>query len=92
VNASISRRIAEELAVREAQFSGAISLLDGGATIPFIARHRKAVTGALDDSQMRLLEERLHCLRELEERRQVILASIEEQGNCHPTCGGTLAL
>ncbi len=77
---TISQRIAEELAVREAQVNAAIGLLDEGATVPFIARYRKEVTGELDDSQMRHLEERLHYLREMEERRDTILGSIEEQG------------
>ena len=77
---TISQRIAEELAVREAQVNAAIGLLDEGATVPFIARYRKEVTGELDDSQMRHLEERLHYLREMEERRTTILGSIEEQG------------
>ena len=81
---SISQRIAEELAVREAQVNAAIGLLDEGATVPFIARYRKEVTGELDDSQMRLLEERLHYLRDMEERRSTILASIEEQGKLTP--------
>ncbi len=81
---SISQRIAEELAVREAQVNAAIGLLDEGATVPFIARYRKEVTGELDDSQMRLLEERLHYLRELEDRRSTILASIEEQDKLTP--------
>jgi len=77
---TISQRVAEELSVREAQVSAAIALLDEGATVPFISRYRKEVTGGLDDSQMRQLEDRLHYLRELEERRQTILANIEEQG------------
>jgi len=81
---TISQRIAEELAVREAQVRAAIQLLDDGATVPFIARYRKEVTGALDDSQMRRLEERLHYLRDLEERRTAILASIDEQGKLSP--------
>jgi uncharacterized protein len=81
---SISQRIAEELAVREAQVNAAIRLLDEGSTVPFIARYRKEVTGELDDSQMRLLEERLHYLRELEDRRGTILASIEEQDKLTP--------
>ncbi len=80
MNKSISLRIAEELAVREAQVDAAIKLLDDGATVPFIARYRKEVTGSLDDTQLRQLAERLHYLRELEERRTIILASIEEQG------------
>ncbi len=81
---SLSRRIAQELDVREAQVNAAIELLDGGATVPFIARYRKEVTGALDDSQLRRLEERLHYLRDMEDRRGAILASIEEQGKLTP--------
>src|SRR5438445_1126951 len=76
----ISLRIAEELGVREQQVAAAIALLDGGATVPFIARYRKEATGALDDAQLRTLEERLRYLRELEERRAVILESIRTQG------------
>ncbi|GHD21870.1 RNA-binding transcriptional accessory protein [Halioglobus japonicus] len=81
---SIPQRIAEELSVREAQVNAAIGLLDEGATVPFIARYRKEVTGALDDTQMRNLEERLHYLRDMEERRETILASIDEQGKLTP--------
>ncbi|MEV2265448.1 Tex family protein [Nonomuraea africana] len=77
---SIHQRIAEELGVREGQVQAAVDLLDGGATVPFIARYRKEVTGALDDAQLRTLEERLRYLRELEERRTAILESIESQG------------
>ncbi|WP_417548364.1 Tex family protein [Marinobacter segnicrescens] len=77
---SIPGRIAEELGLREQQVNATIALLDEGATVPFIARYRKEVTGALDDSQLRTLEERLRYLRELEERRETILKSIEEQG------------
>ncbi len=84
MNNSISRRIAEELAVGEHQVNAAIGLLDEGATVPFISRYRKEVTGALDDTQLRQLEERLHYLREMEERRGAILASIEEQGKLTP--------
>ncbi|WP_328187467.1 Tex family protein [Marinobacter sp. OP 3.4] len=76
----IPARIAEELGVREQQVNATIALLDEGATVPFIARYRKEVTGALDDSQLRNLEERLRYLRELEERRDTILKSIDEQG------------
>src|SRR4051812_15887430 len=78
--ASISQRIAGELNAKEWQVQAAIDLLDGGATVPFIARYRKEATGALDDAQLRTLEERLNYLRELEERRTVILNSIREQG------------
>ena len=77
---SISLRIAEELAVKENQVLAAVGLLDEGATVPFIARYRKEVTGMLDDTQLRQLEERLYYLRELEERRATILGSIIEQG------------
>ena len=76
----ISLCIAEELGVREPQIAAAISLLDGGATVPFIARYRKETTGALDDAQLRVLEERLRYLRELDERRGAILDSISQQG------------
>jgi uncharacterized protein len=77
---SIHDRIAEELGVRERQVTAAVELLDGGATVPFIARYRKEVTGTLDDAQLRTLEERLRYLRELEERRTAILDSIRQQG------------
>jgi len=76
----IIKRIAAELGVRESQVRAAVDLLDGGSTVPFIARYRKEVTGTLDDAQLRTLDERLRYLRELEERRAAILASIEEQG------------
>src|SRR5579864_1809509 len=76
----ISRKIAEELGVRGGQVTAAIDLLDGGATVPFIARYRKEATGALDDAQLRTLEERLRYLRELAERRAAILESIRAQG------------
>ncbi len=77
---SINQRIAEELNVAERQVIATVELLDGGATVPFIARYRKEVTGALDDTQLRTLEERLRYLREMEERRKAILESIREQG------------
>ena len=77
---SINERIATELAVKPWQVEAAVGLLDGGATVPFVARYRKEVTGTLDDTQLRTLEERLRYLRELEERRKVILESIESQG------------
>ncbi|MFC7326147.1 Tex family protein [Marinactinospora rubrisoli] len=76
----ISQRIAEELGVREHQVAAAVELLDGGATVPFVARYRKEATGALDDTQLRQLEERLRYLRELEERRTAVLDSIRAQG------------
>src|SRR4030088_1151175 len=77
---SIHERIADELGVREAQVRAAVDLLDGGATVPFIARYRKEVTGALDDTQLRTLEQRLRYLRDLEERRTAVLESIDAQG------------
>ncbi|ORA31295.1 Tex family protein [Mycobacterium aquaticum] len=77
---SVTARIAEELAVGERQVAAAVALLDEGATVPFIARYRKEVTGSLDDGQLRTLEERLTYLRELDQRRDAVLASIEEQG------------
>ncbi|HTN34999.1 MAG TPA: Tex family protein [Marinobacter sp.] len=77
---SISRRIADELGIREQQVNATVTLLDEGATVPFIARYRKEVTGSLDDSQLRNLEERLRYLRELDDRRASILKSIDEQG------------
>jgi len=81
---SINSRIAEELGVRPQQVEAAVSLLDEGSTVPFIARYRKEVTGSLDDTQLRHLEERLRYLRELDDRRASILASIEEQGKLTP--------
>ncbi|MET9493775.1 Tex family protein [Streptomyces sp. NPDC006552] len=77
---SIEGRIAEELGVRERQVKAAVELLDGGSTVPFIARYRKEATESLDDAQLRTLEERLRYLRELEERRASVLDSVREQG------------
>ncbi|MDT8916135.1 RNA-binding transcriptional accessory protein [Amycolatopsis sp. PS_44_ISF1] len=77
---SVEQRIAEELEVREGQVKAAVDLLDGGSTVPFIARYRKEVTGMLDDAQLRTLEERLRYLRELDERRLAVLESIRTQG------------
>ncbi|MEU7064741.1 Tex family protein [Streptomyces sp. NPDC046161] len=77
---SIEGRIAEELGVRERQVKAAVELLDGGSTVPFIARYRKEATEMLDDAQLRSLEERLRYLRELEDRRAAILDSVREQG------------
>ena len=81
---SINSRLAAELGVRPQQVAATVALLDEGSTVPFIARYRKEVTGSLDDTQLRLLEERLRYLRELDERRASILASIEEQGKLTP--------
>ncbi|BAD58998.1 Tex family protein [Nocardia farcinica] len=78
--AGVGSRIAEELGVRESQVRAAVELLDAGSTVPFIARYRKEVTGGLDDAQLRTLEERLHYLRELDERRAAIIESIRAQG------------
>lgn len=92
---SINTRIAEELSalpsgrVQPQQVAAAVALLDEGSTVPFIARYRKEVTGSLDDTQLRMLEERLRYLRELEERRGAILASIEEQGKLTPNWPAT---
>ena len=80
----INAKIADELGVVTRNVAAAVALLDEGATVPFIARYRKEVTGSLDDTQLRTLEERLRYLRELEERRISILASIEEQGKLTP--------
>ncbi len=81
---SINNRIAEELGVRPQHVAAAVALLDEGSTVPFIARYRKEVTGSLDDTQLRNLEERLRYLRELDDRRASILASIDEQGKLTP--------
>ena len=80
LNQQISQLIAQELNVRDSQILAAIQLLDDGNTIPFIARYRKEATGGLDDTQLRHFETRLIYLRELEDRRQTILKSIDEQG------------
>ncbi|MBC8049355.1 MAG: RNA-binding transcriptional accessory protein [Chitinophagales bacterium] len=77
---SIEKRIATELGVREAQVIATVELLDGGSTVPFIARYRKEVTDGLDDTQLRTLDERLSYLRELEDRRRAIIDGVAEQG------------
>ncbi len=87
---SIEQRIAAEIAAKPQQVNAAVELLDGGATVPFIARYRKEVTGGLDDTQLRLLEERLSYLRELEDRREAVIASIEEQGKMTDALRGDL--
>ena len=82
--ASVARQIiatlASDIAASAAQVNAAVALLDGGATVPFIARYRKEATGGLDDTQLRTLDERLVYLRELAQRREAVLASIAEQG------------
>ncbi|WP_112054699.1 Tex family protein [Onishia taeanensis] len=83
--AKINARLAEELAVRPQQVAATVELLDGGASVPFISRYRKEVTGGLDDTQLRQLDERLRYCRELEERREAVLAAIDEQGKLDPT-------
>ena len=84
---TIRQRIADELGVRPHQVAAAVDLLDGGATVPFIARYRKEATGGLDDAQLRTLEERLGYLRELEDRRAAILEAIDEQGKLDAALG-----
>ena len=88
---SIPERIAQELNVHLRQVEATIGLLDEKATVPFIARYRKEVTGGLDDTQLRLLDERLTYLRELEARRDAILKSIDEQGKLTPELRGAIA-
>lgn len=90
VKQRITARLAEELSVRPEQVAATVELLDGGATVPFIARYRKEVTGALDDTQLRQLDERLRYLRELEERREAVLAAIDEQGKLDPALKATI--
>ena len=77
---NINLTIAQELNVKEWQVEAAVKLIDEGNTIPFIARYRKPVTGELNDEQLRTLDERLKYLRNLEEKKETVLASIEEQG------------
>lgn len=80
----ITRQLADEIKISEAQVRSAVELLDGGATVPFIARYRKEVTGGLDDIQLRELEARLSYLRELSDRRAAVIKSIQEQGKLTP--------
>ena len=82
---SIEQRLALELAAKPAQIAAAVAMLDEGATVPFISRYRKEATGGLDDTQLRLLEERLRYMRELEDRRVSIISSITEQNKMTPT-------
>lgn len=88
---NIAQRIAAELNVQDQQVASAVALLDEGATVPFISRYRKEVTGGLDDTQMRELEDRLRYLRELEDRRAAIIKSIDEQGKLTPELSASIA-
>ncbi len=88
---SVSSRIAAELAVQEWQVVAAVELLDGGATVPFVARYRKEVTGTLDDAQLRDLAERLGYLRELDERRVAVIEAIRSQGKLTVALAKSLA-
>ncbi|MFK8067813.1 MAG: Tex family protein [Gammaproteobacteria bacterium] len=87
---NISAQIAQELSVSPRQTSAAIELLDEGSTVPFISRYRKEKTGGLDDTQLRNLEERLRYLRELEDRRETILKSVDEQGKLTEDLRGSI--
>ena len=87
---SVAERIAEELRVRVAQVDAAVGLLDDKATVPFIARYRKEATGGLDDTQLRMVEERLTYLRELDERKAAIIRSIDEQGKLTPALAASI--
>ena len=89
---SIEHRLAAEIAATPAQIAAAIALLDEGATVPFIARYRKEATGGLDDAQLRMLEDRLRYLRELEDRRATIIQSITEQNKMTPELLTTISL
>lgn len=89
---SIFQRISDELVVKESQVVAAVELLDEGATVPFISRYRKEVTGGLDDAQLRQLEERLNYMRELDDRRKTILSSIDEQGKLTDDLKKSIAL
>lgn len=88
---SVNLLIAQELGVREAQVAAAVELLDGGSTVPFIARYRKEATGLLDDAQLRKLEERLGYLRELQDRREAVVESIRSQGRMTPELAVAIA-
>ena len=88
---SVNQLIAQELGVREAQVAAAVDLLDGGSTVPFIARYRKEATGSLDDAQLRRLEERLGYLRELQDRREAVVESIRSQGKMTPELAVAIA-
>ncbi|MBC7620064.1 MAG: RNA-binding transcriptional accessory protein, partial [Candidatus Saccharibacteria bacterium] len=81
---NIIAQLAQEIKIRPAQVEAAVQLLDGGATVPFIARYRKEVTDGLDDIQLRELEARLDYLRELRDRKEAVIRAIEEQGKLTP--------
>src|SRR5512143_632731 len=85
-----AEQIASQLNVKSSQVNAVINLLDEGNTVPFIARYRKEMTGSLDDEQIRIIADELGRLRALEERRAVILASIEEQGKLTDELRGSL--
>ena len=87
---TLATTIAKELDLQPYQVAGVLELLDAGNTIPFIARYRKEVTGGLDEVQLRLIEARLAYLRNLIERKQSVLASVEEQGKLTPELRGAI--
>ena len=87
----IIAQIAQEIRIRPNQVEAAVALLDGGATVPFIARYRKEVTDGLDDIQLRELEARLSYLRELRDRREVVMKAIDEQGKLTPALIAAIA-
>ncbi len=91
VTKTVNGLIAEELGVREGQVAAAVELLDGGYTVPFVARYRKEATGSLDDAQLRTLAERLGYLRDLAERRATIIESIRAQGKLTPELAAAIA-
>jgi len=91
VAGKINKTIAQELGAELWQVEAAVALLDGGATVPFIARYRKEATGSLDDAQLRLLTERLDYLRELEERRAAIIESVRGQGKLTDALAGQIS-
>ena len=89
---TILAQLAAEIRIRPEQVQAAVELLDGGATVPFIARYRKEATGGLDDIQLRELEARLSYLRELEDRRTAVLKAIDEQGKLTPALREAIAM
>ncbi|TQS72858.1 RNA-binding transcriptional accessory protein [Rhodobacteraceae bacterium] len=91
LNARIARQISQDISARPEQVTAAVTLLDEGATVPFVARYRKEVTGGLDDTQLRKLSDRLIYLRELEARRQTIIKAIDEQGKLTASVSGAIS-